>query len=425
MEVAHAAALASADAAKSSSTPEELKELGNEAFRKAKLMMKTTAGKQYAVDARQRYIDALVKLGPSAEPKRPEGGAAPSTSQELAAALYSNLAAVFLLEARGCGRTREDGWKAAPEWERAFTSADSALKIKPRLPKALFRRAQARLEDEREGLPESQLRSAVADFKAALKLEPNNKDVASEAARIERRLAAAEAARKIPEPAAIVGRINPVLLERGGDCLQTHGYVWGQTDTVVHVFVPARGERLIGSAAGGSCGVSGKANKKIICDIHANSLRIELPMTGNSSQAGELSETFKLVGKLHRHCRSDESEWQLEDNGLILHVELAKREDSEEEGGAEKHWQCVIAGHPQTLAKHPDLQRHLDEAQKAAQLREQEEQKAPKDPAAEAKKAEVVKRMQEMFPGVPCEWGDTSIGGLRTSGVEPFELGVK
>jgi len=321
----------------------------------------------------------------------------PSAGQALAVALYSNLAAVFLMEGRGCGRTRDNS--VAEEWERAFTSADSALAIDPNHVKALYRRALARLEDEREGLPEAKLHAAVEDLEGAVEKEPHNKQISGELARIKRRVAALEETRRLKTPAEIVQRINAAYLERGGNCQSKHGYVWGQTDTFVHIFVPARGVRM--RASGG---------EKVECAIRVGSVRIVVPSVAADGNAEQVQ--FELTGKLHMECTPDDSGWELEDDGLVIHVELAKRKNVMEEG-KEKHWLCAFEGHPHTAAPHPDLQKHVDGLQRAAEKEEKEEKSKPKDPEKERKKEETLNRMREMFPDVPIEWGDTSLAGLE------------
>eukprot|EP00929_Paragymnodinium_shiwhaense_P063210 TRINITY_DN31593_c0_g1_i2.p1 TRINITY_DN31593_c0_g1~~TRINITY_DN31593_c0_g1_i2.p1 ORF type:complete len:406 (+),score=90.04 TRINITY_DN31593_c0_g1_i2:129-1346(+) len=374
---------------------QKCKDKGNDAFRHAQLMRKTTAGKQYALEARQSYIEGLVHLGPDAEPK--SAGGKPSEAQALAAALYSNLAAVFLLEGKGCGREKHENWSPVDEWERAFASADSALKIDPTLVKAYYRRGQARLEDEREGLPEKNLRAAAEDFRRSMKLEPQNKSVASELARIDRRIRALEEARRIPTPAEILEKhVNKALLERGGNCLEKHGYAWGQTDSSLHVFVPARGVR---GRSSGSC--------KVECDIRVNQLRVRLPSAAQP-KGEQQTESFEIKGQLHAAVVPDECDWQLESDGLVLHLELVKRPDPTGQN-AERHWLCVWEGHQQTEANHPDLQKQIDQMKQAAEMKAIEERTAPKDSELEKRKHDTVSKLQAMFPDIPVEWGDTTV----------------
>lgn len=348
-------------------TPEELKDQGNLAFKKAQVLRRTTAGKQYLAEAKASYAEALSKLGDVA---------ADEHSLALVCTLHANLAAVYLQE-------------VPPKWQEAKAAAEIALAVEPKHVKALYRRAQAWLEDGREGLPEASLRAALADLDAARAGEPGNAQVNQEAERIRRRLAAIKAARQLPPPVEIVGRLPRPLLDRGGDCLITHGYIWGQTETIVHVFVPARGTRLAKSS-------------DVSVEVKSRSLRLVLPHP-NGEPARE------LTGRLHKVVQPDDCSWQLEDGGLVLHVELAKQLVGNEAGGDGEHWRCVWEGHPQTRAPTAAERRELEQMAAAACRVEAEEEQPKQDPRA----AEALQRMREMCPGVNIEWGDTSLDAFR------------
>lgn len=375
----------SADAGEAPGNPvlasvEKLREKAKQSFQKAQLLRKTTAGKQYLNDAKMDYIEALRKLSSEAvsEPVL-----------ALVCTLHANLSAVYLLE-------------APPAWHEAKAAAEIALSINPKHPKALYRRAQATLEDNREGLLESQLRAALKDLQSVCELEPSNKSVTTEAERVQRRLAVIEAARRVPTPAETLKRVPAALLDRGGDLVDSHAYAWGQSDTAVHIFVPARGLRIAKS-------------KDITCEIKASSLHVALPCASDAQLPPNVRKIdaldgqqldqprFEMSGPLLKAVRPDESSWQLEDGGLLLHIELAKREDIEE------HWLCAWKNHPETLAPSAKERRDVQEMAKAACIAGSKEEQKPKPAHAD----ETVRRLQEMCPGVNIEWGDTSIDGFR------------
>jgi len=286
------------------------------------------------------------------------------------------LAAVYLLE-------------VPPKYAEAKAAADIALTVDAKQVKALYRRAQAQLEDGREGLPEASLRAALEDFRAARALEPGNAQIMAEAERVERRVAAIEAARRVPEPVEILKRVPAVFLVRGGDCLLEHGYVWGQTESVVHLFVPAQGVRVTRSA-------------DVVCEVKAQSLHIALP-------SADGRPPFELQGALHKPVRPDDSSWQLEDGGLLLHVEIAKRDG---EGFPElEHWRSVWSGHAETKAPSAEEEREVQSMARAACMAEARE--GAKEQKQHPKQAETLQRLREMCPGVNVEWGDTSLDSFR------------
>ncbi|CAK0906779.1 unnamed protein product, partial [Prorocentrum cordatum] len=348
-----------------SSTADELREQGNAAFRKARLLKRTTAGKQYLQEAKAAYAKAIVQMGKAQ---------VNDTNMVLVCTLHANLAAVFL-EA------------SPPEWQSAKAAADLALAVNPRSVKALYRRAQARLEDGREGLPAEAMCAALDDLRCAEEVEPGNEQVRLEAERVARRIAALEEARRVPGPLEIAGGIQPHLLERGGDCLLTHGYVWGQTAERVHVLVPARGLRVPQA----SC---------ITWELRAQALRVVMP-------AADPAAPLVLEGRLCRPVRPDDCSWQLEDRGLLLHVELSKRDTSPEA----EHWPCVWAGHPETRAPTGEEQERLLDMASAACAAERSEE--PRGEAPNANAQETLRRLREMCPGVSVEWGDTSLDDFR------------
>mmetsp|Transcript_10138 Transcript_10138/g.26037 ORF Transcript_10138/g.26037 Transcript_10138/m.26037 type:complete len:387 (+) Transcript_10138:63-1223(+) len=354
---------------------EELKLDGNIAFKKAQMLNKTTAGKQYLGDAKAAYIEAITKLSSHEVNEQ---------SMELVSTLHSNLAAVFLME-------------VPPKWREAGAAAEIALAVEPKHVKALFRRAQATLEDNREGLPEANLRKALIDLDAAREVEPGNARISQEAERVRRRIEKMEDARKVPTPEEIVRKVPEVLLDRGADCLASHGYVWGQTNTTVHIYVPARGLKL---------------NKvsDVAVEVGSRSLRLAL-----SDSDGPLH--FELTGKLQKPVRPDDCSWQLEEDGLLLHAELAKRviPDDEAEGLDDErgeHWSCVWQGHPETRAPSAKEREKVQEMARAANRAEAEEKKPPEE-ETNPKAAEALRRMREMCPGVNVEWGDTSVGAWK------------
>lgn len=342
---------------------EALKEQGNEAFKKAQLLKRTTAGRQYLDEAKQTYIAALKQLGSEEADDR---------ALSLACVLHCNIAAVYLLE-------------TPSKYEEAKAACDIALAVDSKSVKALYRRAQATLEDYREGLPESSLQIAFADLEACCAIEPTNAKIKAEADRIRKRLAVIEEKRKVPAPSEIMGRVSRSLLDRGLDCVDENGYSWGQTDTVIHIFIPARGVRLAKTS-------------DVSCEFHPRSLSLVLP-------TAEGKPDFKLKGPLHRPVRPDDCSWQLEDGGLLLHVELAKRDSGEED----EHWMCVWSGHAETKAPSGKERRDVESMARAAVAADAREQKEELDPAKEAR----LNEFRAMFPGVPCEWGDTSLSGFR------------
>eukprot|EP00811_Abedinium_folium_P034926 NODE_7765_length_1552_cov_4.928421.p1 GENE.NODE_7765_length_1552_cov_4.928421~~NODE_7765_length_1552_cov_4.928421.p1 ORF type:complete len:388 (-),score=73.35 NODE_7765_length_1552_cov_4.928421:304-1467(-) len=336
---------------------EALKAKGNKAFQMARVLRGTTAGKQYVNDAQCDYVDALQRLGyaPPTEPML-----------KLGCMLHANLAAVFLLS-------------APPRYSEAKAACDVALSLNGGHVKAMYRRAQALLEDNREGLPESALRAALEDLESVRKIEPNNAEALAEMKRVSRRIADIEARRMVPDRRQTATKIAEPLLNRGGDCLDSRGYVWGQSQTVVHIFVLAQGVRLVGQA--------------VVCKFRTDSLHVELP-----------SPSPSFEGKLCKPVRPDDCCWQLEDDGLILHLELAKRPDCT--GG--EHWSYVCAGHPETNAPSHEEQQKVEEVLHAAQVHEAEQKAKPKDP----KREKVLDGLRQACPGVDVEWGDTSLAGL-------------
>mmetsp|Transcript_93245 Transcript_93245/g.216703 ORF Transcript_93245/g.216703 Transcript_93245/m.216703 type:complete len:367 (+) Transcript_93245:25-1125(+) len=339
----------------------ELKERGNVAFKKAQLLRRTTAGRQYLSEARSFYAEALTKLGHEAVDDH---------TLSLACTLHTNLAAVFLQD-------------TPPQWQAAKAACDIALSVHPKQVKALYRRAQALLEGGRQGLPEASLRAALGDLNAACEVEPGNAIVASEAERIRRRIAKLEESSNVPEPTVVARRIAAPLLDRGDDLLMGCGYLWGQTKASVHVFVPVRGVRVTKSA-------------DVTCEVRVRSLTVVLPASGDASE-------FRLSGRLHKSVQPDECIWQLEEEGLLLHVELVKR-DQTPEG---EHWLCVWEGQQQTKAPSAEERREIAELARAACLADEKEK--PKHPTAD----ETVRRLRELCPGVNIEWGDTSFEDLR------------
>jgi len=284
--------------------------------------------------------------------------------------LNSNLAAVFLLE-------------SPPSWAQARAAANAALDINPKHTKALYRRAQALLEDGRSGLPKTALQAALQDLHMAGEIEPHNAQIAEEMQRVKKKIAALEARHRILGPEEIAHNIPPSLLNRGEDLLHDHGYTWGQCQSTVHVFVPARGVRLARSS-----GVS--------CELGVQSLRIRLPTAGN--------QQFLLGGRLYKCIQLEDSSWQLEDDGLLLHVELRKR-DQTLEG---EHWPCAWQGHREAHAPSAEEQLAIQNiAQKSSLMQLDVEKKA--HPNA----TETVRRLQAMCPGVTVEWGDTSLDHFK------------
>jgi len=343
-------------------TVEQLKEQGNQAFKKAQLLRRTTAGRQYLSEAKGLYGEALGVLGNEAADER---------GLSLACALHANLAAIFLLE-------------DTPNWLAAKAAADIALSVNPRHAKALYRRAQALLEDGRQGLPEASLRAALDDLRSACEVEPRNSKVVDEAERIQRRIVALEEARRVPKPHEIADRIMKSLLDRGGDLLVDHGYLWGQTESTVHIFLPTQGVRVTKSS-------------EVTFEVHVRSLSVALPRQTEGLP-------FKLSGNLHKMVQPDESSWQLEDHGLLLHIELTKR-DQTREG---EHWLCVWEGHEETVAPSAEERREISEFVQGACLAKEQEEQKPRPPAAE----NAIQKLREMCPGVNIEWGDTSFDSL-------------
>lgn len=344
--------LSDSSAAKVVLTAGELKEKGNHAFKMAQVMRGTTAGKQYLNDAQCHYIEAIMQVSKDT---------ATTEVLQLVCTLHANLAAVFLQ-------------LTPPKWAEAKAAADIALSVDERHVKALYRRAQAVLEDNREGLSESSLRTALKDLQAVRSIEPNNKEALNEVERVSRRVAILDESRKVPEPKNIVDRIPQVLLNRGDSCLEFGGYVWGQTETTVHIFVIARGSRFV---------------KGLCCEMKSGTLNITLPTH------------LELKGRLHKPVRPDDSLWQLEEGGLILHVELSKRPDAL--GG--EHWCCVWEGHPKTMALSQEVLDRNEELSFEVDRWEAEQKAKAQDP----KIAKTLAQLREACPGVSVEWGNSSL----------------
>lgn len=338
---------------------EDLKEKGNVAFKRAALLRRTTAGKQYLSEAKSYYIQAIQKLGLAR---------ADAANLDLTCALHSNLAAVYLQE-------------VPPRWTEAKAAADIALTIDPQHVKARFRRAQALLQDNRAGLPEQVLREALCDLETVKKLEPANKQVREEVNRVIGRIQRLECKRIVPSSKEILQKhVATSLLERGGDCLESFGYVWGQSETLVHVFVPA-------------CGVRMSKHREVECEIQSRKLTVKL--FGTDGQT-----LMEIDSILHKPVQPDESSWQLEEGGLVLHIELAKNKFEDE------HWERVWQGHPCTMAPTAKEQKELQKVAQAACRADAEEEKPRID-------EEKLKRWKEALPGIDVQWGDTSIESIR------------
>lgn len=344
--------------AKGEISSEELKVQGNIAFKRAQILGKTTAAKQYLSEAKANYIQAIQKLS---------NAKADAKNLALVCTLHSNLSAVYLLE-------------TPPKWNEAKAAADIALTVEPKHAKALYRRAQALLQDNREGLPEESLSEALESLQSAQAIEPNNEQISNETERISRRLALIEAKRELPKPEEIVKRhINSVLLDRGADCLAEHGYVWGQTETLVHIFIPTKKHRI--------------AKSDITVTVKSRNLRIEL-----SSEAG--GKQFEIDRPLQKSVVSDECNWELGEGGLYLHVELAKK-DTSSEG---EHWKRVWDGHPQTHSPSAEELRQVKETARSALKAEAEE--GPQ--VLNASQQEKLNHWKKLLPGVNVEWGETA-----------------
>eukprot|EP00933_Yihiella_yeosuensis_P060411 TRINITY_DN6313_c0_g1_i2.p1 TRINITY_DN6313_c0_g1~~TRINITY_DN6313_c0_g1_i2.p1 ORF type:complete len:290 (-),score=66.00 TRINITY_DN6313_c0_g1_i2:176-1045(-) len=286
--------------------------------------------------------------------------------------LHSNLAALYLIE-------------DPPNYQAAKAACDIALEVDSKNVKALFRRAQGLLEDNREGLPEASLRAALVDLEAAVAVEPGNKQATDEARRISRRLEALEAKRQVPTPAEIMEKISPTLLDRGGDCMMHQGYVWGQTDSTVHIFFPARGVRITKSS-------------EVTYEVRSKHLKIGMPGSDSSNR-------LEIDAPLHKIVVPDESSWQLEEGGLLLHVELAKRDTSEKS----EHWTRVWEGHPAT--RQPSGKEKKDLHELAARAVREEAEEAPKEkhPGQDA----ILNRWKDICPGMNVEWGETNLNEYR------------
>lgn len=335
---------------------EDLKEQGNLAFKRAALLKRTTASTQYLSEAKSYYIQAIQRVG---------NAKANASNLALGCALHSNLAAVYLQE-------------VPPQWTHAKAAADIALAFNPEHVKARFRRAQAFLEDNREGLPEDAIRKALADLLQAQQQEPANAQIANEVKRVTRRLEVLESKREIPPPRQILEQLVPAsLLDRGSDCLDDHGYAWGQSDSILHVFMPAQGRRL--------------SKASITCEITSRKLHIAL-------QSAEGQSKLHADGCLHKSVKPDESSWQLEEGGLLLHVELAKQDVSEES----EHWTRLWHDSPATNALSAKEQRELQQMASAA-CREDAREEKP------AVNEEALRRWKAAMPGVEVQWADTSL----------------
>merc|ERR1719171_745975 len=90
-------------------TVEQMKEAGNQAFKKAQMLRRTTAGKQYLNEAKCNYIEAIQALGQEPADER---------ALSLACTLHTNLAQVHLLE-------------VPPNYEKAKAAAEIALHVNP------------------------------------------------------------------------------------------------------------------------------------------------------------------------------------------------------------------------------------------------------------------------------------------------------
>ncbi|CAJ1333225.1 unnamed protein product [Effrenium voratum] len=270
--------------ARQSLSIEDLKEQGNLAFKRAALLRRTTAASQYLSEAKSYYIEAIQRLG---------SAKADSANLALTCVLHSNLAAVYLQE-------------VPPKWTEAKAAADIALTVDQQNVKARFRRAQALLQA---------LKEALDDLKAAQTLEPRNSQVRDEAKRVSQRLDRLEQKQQVPIARKIVEKhVAAALLDRGSDCLDSHGYVWGQSNHIVRVFVPVQGSRLA-------------TRSQVECKILTNKLQLKL-------LDAESHVMFEVDACLHKAVRADESSWQMEEGGLLLIVELVKRDTSEDS----EHW---------------------------------------------------------------------------------------
>lgn len=187
----------------------------------------------------------------------------------------------------------------------------------------------------------------------------------------------------MPSPEEIAINIPVSLVDRGENLLHDHGYTWGQSQSTVHIFVPARGVRLARSL-----GVS--------CELGVQSLSIRLPTADN--------QHFLLEGRLYSFIQLEDSSWQLEDDGLLLHVELRKRNQMLKG----EHWPCAWQGHRETHAPTAEEQQALQNFARKSSLLQMDGEKQ-----AHPHAAETVQRLQAMCPGVTVEWGDTSLDHFK------------
>eukprot|EP00746_Dinoflagellata_sp_MGD_P118362 gnl/MRDRNA2_/MRDRNA2_54521_c0_seq1.p1 gnl/MRDRNA2_/MRDRNA2_54521_c0~~gnl/MRDRNA2_/MRDRNA2_54521_c0_seq1.p1 ORF type:complete len:361 (+),score=108.45 gnl/MRDRNA2_/MRDRNA2_54521_c0_seq1:79-1161(+) len=339
----------------------KLKDEGNLAFQRGNVLKRTTAGKQYISEAKSAYLQGIKLLF---ENTGQQEMLDTLSLRNLGAALHNNLTAVFLLE---------------NEYEKARATIGVTLRLQPDNAKALFRHAKALLEDEREGLPESNLLSARDALQKARQREPKNEEIVGVLKRIQGRVKKIEDARRVPPPEEIIAKVPGKLRKYGGDCLKDYGYVWGQTTEVVHIFVPVQGQRL-------------QNNKDVQVEFKPTSVKLRVP---------EASGSPRCEGEINATIRPDECSWQLEDGGLLLHAELHKARF--------EHWKRVWKGHPKTTEISEEEERDLQEAaEDEARKRSEEMTKAP--PGSKA--AETLKKLREMCPGTTVEWGDTSLDNM-------------
>merc|ERR1712048_1039368 len=101
-----------------------------------------------------------------------------------------------------------------------------------------------------------------------------------------------------------------------------------------------------------------------------------------------------MGGALHKPVRPDDCNWQLEDRGLLLHVELAKRDTNKEV----EHWERVWKEHMECKVPSPDEEKAIQQLKDAAKFAaiEREKEEVPDNPNAK----EAIRRLREMCPGV-------------------------
>mmetsp|Transcript_32633 Transcript_32633/g.52045 ORF Transcript_32633/g.52045 Transcript_32633/m.52045 type:complete len:392 (+) Transcript_32633:20-1195(+) len=380
-----------------------LKDEGNLLFKKALVFEKHTLGKNQMVEACSKYAEALEVVTAIDETEYDE------KFTKLVVSVYLNLAASGL---------------KLESFDSAINCCNAVLKLDPKNPKALYRRAK--VYKQQLDYPQ-----ALSDLKQAISITPSNKELREEYKAVRKLLDKQEQleafkreteqgrrgkqAKNCPE---IVEENTELTLEwikeldleqytRNGAVLDK--YAWGQTVDELHLLLRIR---------------KTVPTKQIKCLIKRQHVEIVL------------EDESVLTERLNRPVTVDECSWELEGAGC-LHVTLLKENSSIKEQKPGYEWWDRIFEHgerinlddvsigndlrklpakqkaemersmwehnqktPEEKAEHDQLWKCRKQAAKDEQEKKKNKEKAMLNPNKKA----VFEMMKEKFPDIPVEF---------------------